>query len=71
VGRRHPDVDDREVGTKLADELDEVESGAGLTDDLEARTLEQPCQALAEENVVVGQHNLRTACAHTADYGVP
>ena len=71
MGRRHPDVDDREVGTKLADEVDQPGRGAGLADDLEAGTLEQACQPLAEKNVVVGQHHLRAARAHTADYGVP
>jgi len=60
-----------EVGTKLADEVDQLGRRAGLPDDLEAGALEQACQALTEENVIVSQHHPRPACAHTADYGVP
>ena len=40
-------------------------------DDLEAGALEQARQALAQEDVVVSQHDPRAARAHTADYGVP
>jgi hypothetical protein len=41
VRGRHPDVDDREVGAQVANELEELVGGAGLPDDLEAGALEQ------------------------------
>jgi hypothetical protein len=34
VSGRHPDVDDREVGTHLPDELDQLGGCAGFADDL-------------------------------------
>ena len=44
---------------------------AALADDLEAGALEQAGQALAEEDVVVGQHHPRPARVLIArDYGV-
>jgi hypothetical protein len=48
MGRRHPDVDDREIGTMLANELHELRSVAGLGDHIEARPLEQARHTLAE-----------------------
>jgi len=71
VGRRHPDVDDREVGPEVTDELDQLDGGAGLADDLEAGGLEQACQPLTEKDTVVGQHDPRSASAHAVDSGVP
>jgi hypothetical protein len=53
VGRRHPDVDDHQIGLVLAHEVDEVLRIAGLTGDLKAGLLEQPRETLAQEDIVV------------------
>jgi len=45
VSGRHPDVDDREVGTHLPDELDQLGGCAGFADDLEARAAQQARQS--------------------------
>ena len=55
VRRRHADVDDRDVGLVGADLAQQVLGVAGLGDDLEARLLEQPRDALAQQQAVVGQ----------------
>ena len=69
VRGRHPDVDDHELWTELADELDQLAPVPGLADDFEARALEKACQTLAEKDVIVRQHHRRRAFAHTVDYG--
>ena len=51
---RHPDVDDHELGLVLAHELDQLVRVARLADDLEVGSLEQACEPLAEQDVVVG-----------------
>ena len=56
--------------THLPDELDQLGGCAGFADDLEARAAQQARQSFAEENVVVGKHDPRAACAHGMDYGV-
>ena len=66
---RHPDVDDREVGPTRANELDQLGGVAALAHDVEAGTLEQARQTLAEKDVVVRQHHARRACRHVGDYG--
>ena len=53
VGRRHLDVDDRDVGPVRADLAAQVDRVARLADDVEARLLEQPAQPLAEEQLVL------------------
>ena len=55
VGRRHPDVDDRDVRLVLADGGEQLRGVAGLGDDLEAGLGEQAGDALAQEDRVVGQ----------------
>ena len=55
VGRRHPDVDDRDVGVVLADGDEERVGVADLGDDLEAGLDQQPGDPLAQEERVVGQ----------------
>ena len=59
VRRRHPDVDDRDVGLVGADLAHQVLGVAGLAHDLEARFLEQAAQALAQEDGVVGDHDAK------------
>jgi hypothetical protein len=39
-----------------------------LADDFEAGAFEQAGQALAQEDVVIGQHHPRAARAHARDY---
>ena len=55
VGRRHPDVDDRDVGTVLADGGQERLGIAGLGDDVETGLDQQPGDPLPQEERVVGQ----------------
>ena len=59
VGRRHPDVDDRDVGLVGADLAQQVLGVAGLAGDLEARLLEQAGEALAQEDGVVGDDDAK------------
>ena len=69
VSGRHPDVDDREVGTHLPDQLDQL-GGAPASPTTSKPSGPQARQSLAEENVVVGNHDPRAACAHSIDCGV-
>jgi hypothetical protein len=55
----------------LVDELDQLGGVPALAHDLEAGTLEQARQTLAEKDVVVGQSHAYRACGHTGDYGLP
>ena len=48
VGRRHLDVDDRDVGPVRPDLAAQVDRVAGLADHVEARLLQQAAQPLAE-----------------------
>jgi hypothetical protein len=68
---RHPDVDDREVRSVLANELDQLGGVAGLAHNLEAGALEQARQTFTEKDVVVCQHHARAARVHAAIMGVP
>ena len=71
VGRRHPNVDDHQLGVVLTDELGEIGRVPGLADDLVASTLEQARQPLAEKDVVVGQSHAGGAGGHDAHYRLP
>ena len=56
VGRRHAHVDDREVGLVLGDD---GEQRLGIADASEHRVpgvLQQPCEPLAQEHGVLGDH---------------
>src|SRR6185369_2108995 len=59
VARRHPDIDDSQVGLALAHQLDDLGGGARLAHELEAGVLQQARDPLPEEDVVVGQHHTR------------
>jgi hypothetical protein len=54
----------------LANDRQQLVRVAALTNDVEAGALEQPRQSLAEENVVVGQHDPGSARRHSDDYEV-
>jgi hypothetical protein len=53
----HPDVDHDEIGALRPDQGDEAVRVPGLAGDLESGPFQQPCYALAQQNVVIGQHN--------------
>jgi hypothetical protein len=52
-----PSVDDHEIRLAVANELDQLIRVAGLSDDLEVRSLEQAREPFAQENIVVGHDN--------------
>ena len=57
VGRRHADVDDRNVGLVHGHVAQQVVGRPGLADDDEADFLEQPHDPFAQEHRVVGDHD--------------
>jgi hypothetical protein len=57
VGRRHPDVDDGDVGAVRADLAQQVLGVPGLAGDLEAGLLEQAREALAQQHGVISEHD--------------
>jgi hypothetical protein len=59
--RRHPDVDDHEVGLVLADEVEELARITCLADDLEVGALEQAGEAFAQKDVVLGDGDTAAA----------
>ena len=63
--------ENHEIGSELAHELDQPHRVPGLADHFEPGTLEQSCETLAQEDLVVRQHDPRRARAHGNDYGVP
>ena len=71
VRRRHADVDDGEIGTLLANQGEQLVAVARLPDDLEAEPLEQAREALAEQDVVVGQDGAGAGLGHPPDYRLP
>ena len=70
VGRRHPDVDHHQVGLVAGDQRHQLGAVPGLADDLEAGALEQAGQALAEQDVVLGQDHPQPGRRHRQDYGL-
>ena len=57
VRRRHPDVDDRDRRLVHRDVTQQVVGVVGLGHDLEARLGEQPRDALAQQDRVLGDHD--------------
>src|SRR5262245_60797755 len=55
MGRRHANVDDRQIGTLLSHELEELGAVRGTAGDLEAAILQQARQSLAQQQVVIGE----------------
>src|SRR6185312_2831954 len=70
VRGRHANVDDHEVGPKLAHHLDQLGRVPALTLHLETGALEQAGETLAHENLVVRQHDPGRARAHGNNYGL-
>ena len=62
--RGHPDVDDREVGVMLPNEIEQLGGVAGLTDDVVAGAHEQAGEPLTEQKVVVRDHDGRLGRLH-------
>src|SRR5262245_32536397 len=54
VGWRHPNVDDRQIGTVFSYELEKLGAVRGPADDLESGAIEQARQSFAEQHVVIG-----------------
>ena len=54
---RHPDVDQYQIRTLSTDQRDEAIRIPGLTGNLESCSLQQPCYALAQQDIVIGQNN--------------
>ncbi len=71
VGRRHANVDDHEIGPKLAHQVDQLRRVPALTHHLEPGTLKQTGETLAHQNLVVRQHDPGRVRAHRNDYGLP
>ena len=61
VPRRHADVDDRDVREVGADLEEQVVGVPCAADDLVPRVLEQRCDPLAQQRVVVGDHDAERA----------
>src|SRR5262245_30859032 len=53
---RHPDVDDGRVGTREADVAEQALGVIRLRADVDACVLQQPCDTLASEEQIVGDH---------------
>jgi hypothetical protein len=70
MGGWHPDVDEQQVGLLLAAGPNRGRTITGLSDDVEARALEQAGKPFPKQHVVVGQDDTRRAGNHSADYGL-
>ena len=57
VDARHLDVEDRQVGLQLADQLDRLVAAAGLADDHVALLLEGLAEVHADDGLVLGDHD--------------
>jgi hypothetical protein len=60
------DVDQHQVGKVLVDQVEKLLGVAGLAEDLHAGAVEQAGQALAEQDVVVGDDHPRLAHRETS-----
>jgi len=65
--RRHPNVDDDELGLVLAHEREELVRVPGLTDNLEVAPFEQTREAFAQQDVVVGDDDPTAAFRRRVD----
>ena len=64
VRRRHPDVDEHEVGRRLADESQQLRRVPRLPDHGEARALEHAREPFPEEEVIIGHDDARRRHRH-------
>src|SRR4249919_904010 len=65
VRRGHPDVDDRHIRLRIGDYGQEVVGAAGLGDDVDAGVAEQGREAVADQQVVVGNYDAHGITAVT------
>ena len=65
VGRRQPDVDDRDVGRVAAHLQEQVVGGLAAAHDLEPVLVQQRARALAQEDAVLGDHDAHGISALT------
>jgi hypothetical protein len=61
--RRHPDIDEGQVRHERSHEREELSRIARLADDVVPGALHQGDEALAEQDVVVGDHHAHELCA--------
>ena len=66
--RWHPDVHDGQVRSEAVDEIEQSVGVVGLSDDIEPRPLQQAGDALAQEDIVIGQHDPGRRSAHGAEF---
>ena len=55
--RRHPDVDDSQVGPGRTDQGEQPGSVPRLAGDVEPGTVEQAGETFAQQDIVVGEHD--------------
>ena len=69
---RHANVEEHEVGARLADEREHLRPGLGLADDLESAVgFERPLDPVEDEAMVVGDHDAHGASvAQAPDAGL-
>jgi hypothetical protein len=60
---RHPDVDDRDVGPARSDDPQQRIGVPAASGDLDAGVLEQPRETVAQEHLVVGDHDAHGSSA--------
>ena len=65
VGGRHADVDDGDVGRIACDEPHELVGAVHLADDVDSLLGEQSCEALADDDGVVGEDHAHGIAAET------
>jgi hypothetical protein len=56
MSRRHPDIDDDQLGRLFANNAEELHGVAGLASDLETGSGEQAGEAFSEKHIVISQH---------------
>ena len=64
----HLDVEDRQVGLELLDQLDGPQPVAGLADDVEALFLEHLAQIHPDQRLVLGDHDAAGLFQHRSTY---
>ena len=62
VPRRHPDVDDHDLGTVLADECKQLRTVARLAHHFEAGAFQETRQPFPQKHVVFGEDHTRPVC---------
>jgi hypothetical protein len=64
----HADVDNAKVGVMSVDEIDQLGRRRALPDDVKASLRQDSGQALAQQDVVVGNDNASSGRHHRVDY---